>query len=182
MEVKLAKLREEDLEMVAKWRMLPEITKFMYTDPIITPESQRKWFKLIKNDDSVRYWVTLADNIKVGLISLTDIDYINKRCYIGHYIADINFKGKGLSKTLEYNIYEYIFYNLKLNKLCFEILSFNKIPIKLHKKFGSEVEGVLKQHIYKNGTFYDVVCMGITKDKWNNIRKQFVYDKIEIEE
>jgi hypothetical protein len=42
MRVKLAKLREEDLNMVAKWRMLPEITKYMYTDPVITPESQKK--------------------------------------------------------------------------------------------------------------------------------------------
>ena len=118
MEVKLVKLSEEDLNMVAKWRMLPEITKYMYTDPIITLESQGKWFKSIEKDSSVRYWIILVDNVKVGLICLTDIDYINKRCYWGYYIADKSARGKGVARLLECNIYDYAFFNLKLNKFC----------------------------------------------------------------
>lgn len=182
MRVKLTKLREEDLNMVAKWRMLPEITKYMYTDPVITPESQKKWFDSIENDESVKYWIIVADDVKVGLICLTNIDYKNRRCYLGHYIADESARGKGLARILECNIYDYAFYNLKLNKFCSEVLAFNKKAVFIHEKFGSEIEGILKQHIYKNGVFYDVVCMGITKEKWDNIKKNFIYDKIEIED
>lgn len=182
MEVKLIKLREEDLDMIAKWRMLPEITKYMYTDPIITPESQKEWFKSIEMDSSVRYWIIIVDDIKVGLISLNDIDYVNKRCYWGYYIADQSARGKGLARILECNIYDYAFFNLKLNKFCSEVLGFNERVVSIHEKFGSKVEGVLKQHIYKNGAFHDVVCMGITRDEWIRTRSQFVYDKIAIEE
>lgn len=182
MKVRLEKLKEEDLDMVAKWRMLPEVTKYMYTDPIITPESQRKWFDTIKNNNSVKYWTIVLDQTKVGLLCLTNIDFINKRCYWGYYIGDLSARGKGLARILECNIYDYVFYKLGLNKLCADVLAFNEKVILIHKKFGSEVEGILKQHIYKNGKFHDVVCMGITKGKWDSIRKKMEYDKIEIED
>lgn len=182
MEVKLEKLGEKDLDLVAKWRMLPEITKYMYTDPIITPESQRKWFNTIKNNNHVKYWIVLLNGVKVGLIFLTDIDYVNKRCYWGYYIAEQFARGKGLARILECNINDFAFYKLGLNKLCQEILAFNERVVAIHKKFGSEIEGVFKQHIYKNGEFHDVVCMGIIKEKWDKFRESIVYDKIEIEE
>ena len=62
------------------------------------------------------------------------------------------------------------------------MLAFNEKVIYIHKKFGSEIEGVLRQHIYKNGQFYDVVIMAILKEKWDNIRKKYDYEKINIEE
>lgn len=182
MKVKFAKLKEEDLDILAKWRMLPDITKYMYTDPIITPESQKKWFRSIKDNDSVKYWVVILDNVKVGAIYLTDIDYINQRCYWGYYIADDFGKGKGLARILECNIYDYVFYKLQLNKLCCEVLAFNERVVSIHEKFGSEVEGNFRQHIYKQGHFHDIVCMGILKEKWNIIRENYVYEKVLIED
>ena len=67
-----------------------------------------------------------------------------------------------------------------LNKLCCEVLAFNEKVIQIHEKFGSEIEGVFKQHIFKNNTFLDVVRMGILKEKWDEIKSQYEYRKIPI--
>jgi len=69
-----------------------------------------------------------------------------------------------------------------LNKLCCEVFTFNEKVISIHEKFGSEIEGTLKQHILKNGQFYDIVSMAITKNKWINIKSDYEYEKILIEE
>lgn len=44
MQVVLRKMCINDMEMVRQWRMMPEVTKYMYTDPIITLEQQIKWY------------------------------------------------------------------------------------------------------------------------------------------
>lgn len=181
MTIKLRKILEEDLQLIANWRMSTEVTKYMHTDPIITKDSQFAWYKSIMNDETVRYWIIVFNKVKIGILCLNNIDIVNKRCYWGYYIGDTSFRGKGIARLLECNIYDYIFFELKLNKLCGEVLAFNEKVVKIHEKYGSKVEGILKQHVLKNGCFYDVVTMGITKDRWNKIKESKEYEKIYIE-
>ncbi|AYF55027.1 GNAT family acetyltransferase [Clostridium sp. K25] len=182
MSLKLKKILKEDLNLVAKWRMSEEVTKYMYTDPQITEESQLIWYHSILNDDKVKYWIIEFKDVKIGALCLNDIDYINKKCYWGYYIGDTSFRGKGIAKMLECNIYDYIFFKLNLNKLCTEVFSFNEKVVKIHEKYGSQIEGILKQHILKNGKYYDVVRMGMTKDRWQLVKNNIEYEKIYIEE
>ena len=47
MSIRLRELREDDLENIMRWRMDPDITRYMNTNPKLTLEGQRKWFKAI---------------------------------------------------------------------------------------------------------------------------------------
>ncbi|WP_346890176.1 UDP-4-amino-4,6-dideoxy-N-acetyl-beta-L-altrosamine N-acetyltransferase [Clostridium sp. UBA1056] len=181
MALELIKVNKDDLELIMTWRMKPEVTRYMYTDPVLTMETQLKWFYSIQDNDSVKYWIIKFDGVKIGLISICDIDYKNKRCSWAYYIGDTSFRGRGIATLLECNIYDYVFDDLNLNKLCCEVFTSNEKVISIHEKFGSVVEGTLKQHIYKNGDFFDIVTMGITRDKWENIKKDYKYDRICIE-
>ncbi|MFV0440865.1 MAG: GNAT family N-acetyltransferase [Lachnospirales bacterium] len=109
------------------------------------------------------------------------MDNLNKKCFWAYYIGDTSYRGKGISKDLECNIYDYCFYTLNLNKLCCEVLSFNEKVISLHQKYGSLIEGEHKEHICKNNIFYDVTSMGITKTRWEEVRNSIDYNKISIE-
>lgn len=40
--LELKKIGYEDLENVMTWRMLPEVTKYMFSDPVLTVENQKK--------------------------------------------------------------------------------------------------------------------------------------------
>ena len=57
MSIHLREIREEDLELIMQWRMDPDITRYMNTDPKLTPEGQRKWFRAISEDTDVLYWL-----------------------------------------------------------------------------------------------------------------------------
>lgn len=181
--VKLRLLREQDLPMVMEWRMKPEVTKYMYTNPKLDLISQKLWFENVANDKSCKYWIIeIERNIPVGVINLAEIDYVNKKCSWGYYIGSIEARGKGLARKLECNILDYIFDKLELNKLWCEVFAFNKDVVAIHEKFGSKVEGYLKQHILKDGIYYDVIRMGILKEEWDILKDSISYEKIEIEE
>ena len=121
------------------------------------------------------------DGKYVGVGNLYNIDIKNRRCYWAYYLADSSVRGKGLGRLIELNVLDYVFENLEFNKLCCEVLSFNDIVVKIHQKYGSKIEADFRQHIYKEGKFHDMVYMGILKEEWTELKKQFDYQKIEIE-
>ncbi|PWK16175.1 UDP-4-amino-4,6-dideoxy-N-acetyl-beta-L-altrosamine N-acetyltransferase [Tumebacillus permanentifrigoris] len=183
MTIRLRKVTPNDLEMVMNWRMMPEVTKYMYTDPVLTLEDQRKWYETTSQSDTETYWIIelLEGAVPVGLISVNFIDRRNQHCAWAYYIADERARGKGLGTLLECNMYDYVFDRLELNKLWCEVFSFNDKVVQIHQKFGSEVEGEFKEHICKNGQFYDVIRMGITRAKWQSIKATYNYRSIEIQ-
>jgi len=181
MTLKLKTINKEDLSQIMEWRMMPEVTKYMYTDPKLTIDSQLKWHEDISNSNEVKYWIIEFENKKIGVINLYRIDNWNKRCFWAYYIGDTSFRGKGIGRKLECNIYDYVFYNLNLNKLCCEVLEENDNVIKIHQKFGSKIEGNFRKHIFKNNRFFNVIRMAILKEEWDRIKSNYEYDKIEID-
>lgn len=179
--VKFLKMSVEHLEMIRNWRNSPDVKKYMYTDQYITEKVHHNWYNRVKDDTTKVYWVIEVDKILVGLVNLYNIDNQNKRCYWAYYLADPSVRGKGLGRLIELNILSYVFENLGLNKLCCEILGFNDIVVKIHQKYGSKIEGNFRQHINKGGKFFDIVCMGILKEEWIDIKKNFEFEKILIE-
>jgi len=183
MSYRLRLLRESDLALVMQWRMQPEVTKYMYTDPQLTIEGQRRWFDQVRQSGRDIVWVIeqLAGDRPIGLLSLTDIDRRHDRCAWAYYLGETDVRGAGLARSLEMNVYAFVFDTLGLNKLCCEVLSFNDRVVALHEKFGSKVEGVMRQHIRKNGQYHDVVRMGMLRADWPAARERFGLTAVEIE-
>lgn len=175
---KLRPIQENELEMIMNWRMMPEITKYMYTDPKLTIDQQKEWFSSLKGRTDIIAFMIEVDDVPSGILNITDIDNINQRCSWGYYMAIKEKRSLKLAMALEWNLYDYVFDVLNLNKLTGEIFSFNKAVLRIHTMCGSEIEGELKNHIYKNGQFYDVTVTGILKENWYAIRHKFKYDKI----
>lgn len=173
-------IREEELEMVMNWRMMPEITRYMYTDPQLTIEQQRAWYQNSKNDKNNETFMIEVNGVPAGILNITDIDHRNQRCSWGYYMAVKELRSLELAMMLEWNVYDYAFYQKGLHKVAGEIFSFNKAVLRIHRMCGSVVEGELKEHICKNGEFYDVTVTGITRDQWEKIKVKFEYQTVEI--
>ena len=73
MSVTLRKINEEDLEQIMRWRMDPEITRYMNTDPKLTLEGQKKWFAKVQQDPDVSYWIIQIDGTPAGVINYTGL-------------------------------------------------------------------------------------------------------------
>ena len=73
MSVTLRKVTEGDLEQIMRWRMDPEITRYMNTDPKLTLEGQKKWFAKVQQDPDVSYWIIEIDGTVAGVINYTGL-------------------------------------------------------------------------------------------------------------
>lgn len=164
--VKLMRVTENDLALLMDWRMRPEVSKTLFTNPVITMDSQRIWYAKLKNDKSQIRWIIYYDKVPIGSIYIVDIDYNNRRCESGVFIAEKQYNSMELYMNIHWNLFEYIFNVLGLNRIFAYIMSENGAVVKLSKYMGLDIEGTLRQHSYKDGSYHDVIVVGITKQKW----------------
>lgn len=81
-----------------------------------------------------------------------------------------------LAVFLEWNLYDYAFDILKLHKLCNETFVKNEQVVKLHLLCGSKQDGIMRDHICKNGIFFDVSIGSILCDEWIKVRETKKYE------
>ena len=128
------KIQEKDLEKLMQWRMRPDITKYMNTDPKLTIEGQKKWFERIMKDSELSveegrkgfYWLLEVDGVPTGFVSLVNIDPLNQRTHTGVYIAEKAKRSLRLTLDLQWNLYRYSFDVLQMYKVCEEVFTENK--------------------------------------------------------
>ncbi len=174
----LRAIQDDDLELIMKWRMSPEVTTYMNTDPKLTLDGQRKWLASLASNDSCRYWMILADGKRAGLINLADMNYETKITSWAYYIGEMDCRSMKLAISLEMGMYNYVFNVLGFEEVYGDVFSLNEWVIRLHKFCGAHIDHVDKNKIKKNGKSYDVTHVVIRKDEWEKVDGTFEYEKI----
>ena len=170
------------------WRMMPEVTKYMLTDPLLTIEEQKKWFakieeqysKPIKERDSF-YWVLEAGTVPIGVVSMVNWNKNNNSIHTGEYVAVKEKSSIKLIVDLHYSMNEFAFELLGVNKISFEIMSNNKAVMALNRRFGAHEDGVMREEVFKYGEYLDLHLFSILKNEWNELKNKTKYDSIEFE-
>ncbi len=175
--IKLIRLEEEDLELVRNWRNSEDVAKYMYTENSITEKEQLNWFNSIKNESNCIYWIIEYNDKKLGLASLNGIDKTLQSCYWAFYLGDSSVRGAGIGAKIEYNVIEYVFSELKLNKLRCEVFVSNDKVIKMHEKYGFRREAYYREHCIKGNEKLDVVGLALLRSDWDQI-KEMIRSKI----
>lgn len=157
--------------MLLRWRNLPEIARFMYSDHAITPQEHAAWFQRARTREDARYWVITTDGIDVGLVNLVDIDNHHGTASWAFYIADSAARGKGVGAYTEYTLLEVVFGEMALRKLSCEVLASNPAVRAMHERFGFVREGCFREQIAKPGGPVDVHRLGILAREWQQVRE-----------
>ena len=168
--IKLRAFQEQDCDQVFRWRTLPEVADYMYSDHAITEVEHRAWFERVRTDPTCRYQIIELDGDGVGVVSITGIDRKNLRCTWAFYLASPAVRGRGVGSFVEYSVLKCVFDDLGLNKLCCEVFAFNEKVTQMHESFGFKREGHYRQHIFKNGKFHDVVALAMLAEDWKSAK------------
>lgn len=167
--LKFLKIQEEHLEQILDWRTQPDVTRYMFTDIEHSLENQKKWYQNLRADDSSRTWIISYQDEMIGVIYLSDLDLRNKRCSWGYYIGEES--GRSLGGLIPLYLYNYIFHELKLNKVIAEVMAGNENVMKMHEMFGYRFVGRYENHIYKYGEYHDVFIYELLAETWNASKK-----------
>lgn len=172
--VVLRPLRMGDIHYVNKWRNNLEL--IVLTMGIRFPktlELDEEWFNQVLKDKSNRD-IYFSIDIKakgelIGLISLKNVDFVSGIANWGFVIGESSNQGKGFSREIVSLFCDYAFNMLNLRKLWGFMIESNEGASSMHTRIGSRQEGLLKDHIFYNGRYYDVFIMSLFKKDYYSL-------------
>ena len=168
----LRAIEPEDYLVSYQWRNDHKLMKGVVDMPrFISKETERKWvLKAIEENETGRALrlaiCTKEGNKLIGHISLLEIDDHNKTCCVGSLIGDKDYHGKGIMGEARQLIFRYAFSELGMNRISATILADNVASIKAVEKFGYAREGILRQAVFRNGEYRDVVMYSMLKSEF----------------
>lgn len=124
---------------------------------------QEDWYQRILSDkNNIRLAIDYNDKF-VGLVTLTDIDWKNRRAESGIRLTLDAPKKQGIATDALTSLLRYAFNELNLNRVYATVVEHNIPSMKLHTKCGYTVEGKLRNSVYKRGEFHNEVFFSILK-------------------
>ncbi len=166
-----------------------EMVKDMFNDPEmenlvvgwsypISSYAQQKWFENHYNDqNSFRFVIETKEDGAVGIATLTNIDWKNKRATHGIKLANKERRTKGIGTDAVMAIMRYAFDELGLHRLDGSWFDDNEASKHLYEKCGWTAEGVRREFIYKNGKYRDLVVVGVlASDYYELIGRNHYWD------
>lgn len=172
MAITLRRIQESDLEKIMNWRMQPEVTQYMNTNPKLTLEGQKQWFARIKDDPDVAYYMIVVDGTEAGVLNLTGLCKEDGVIGWAYYVGENQCRSLNTALVLETGMYDYVFDTLGKKAVISDVFTLNKGVIRLHLLCGAEILEEKKAHIEKEGVLYDVTFMRMTAEKWSQVKHQ----------
>jgi UDP-4-amino-4,6-dideoxy-N-acetyl-beta-L-altrosamine N-acetyltransferase len=163
---RLRPLQKTDIEKSLKWRNDPVIRENLIGIRFpVTRELETAWYESALEDRSNKRVIfgieTKEENSLLGFVYLINIDWISRHTNFGILIGEKEYHGKGIGQEAMTILFRYAFDALNLRKICLEVASFNQPAIRLYQKIGFKEEGKLKQHVYLEGEYHDLIIMSI---------------------
>jgi RimJ/RimL family protein N-acetyltransferase len=112
--------------------------------------------------------ICLKDGRDVGMLSLVDIDRINRHAEPARFLLGDEIAVRGIPAAVEAMklLYVYSFETLDLIRLHGKVAGGNDRMLKWQKYLGMRQEGCMRQHYYIDGTFRDAIVLGLLKDEY----------------
>jgi RimJ/RimL family protein N-acetyltransferase len=108
-----------------------------------------------------------ADGVFIGQCALFRFDDVAHTCELGIAIGDRGYWGKGFGSDAVRVLLDYAFRLRNLRKVYLTVNGTNMRAIRAYEKCGFREEGRLREQVWSNGAYIDLVQMGILRREWS---------------
>lgn len=156
--IKLRVWRKDDLTFLAMLRNDIKLqAQLLARARGSTEEQVRMWL----DGRADRFFFIIAnvtDDIGIGYIQVTDVDTLNQHGELGICLSPesrgLGYGGEAINLTCDYLINTW-----RLRKLSLRVLADNKAALRCYEKIDFKRCGVLRQHVFFEGSWRDIVLM-----------------------
>jgi GNAT superfamily N-acetyltransferase len=163
MNVTLRELSRKDLPQLNKWRNNPDLVKYLGSGfNYIDEEIDHKWYDnyLANREKSIRLSIEL-DGKYVGNVNLTNINLVHRNAEYSIMIGSESSRGLGVGFHASSQIIEHGFQHLGLHRIWLTVLESNLRALSLYQKLGFQIEGRMRDSLFKNGDYQDLIVMAL---------------------
>lgn len=115
--------------------------------------------------DGVTFAIEAGGSI-IGICGLFGIDPIGRTAEMGITIGDKAYWGKGNGREAVRTLVGYGFRMLNLRRIFLRVHGRNERAIRAYRTAGFIEEGRLRDHVWSDGAYDDLVMMGVLRGDW----------------
>ena len=107
-----------------------------------------------------------ADGQFIGQCALFGFDHTARTCELGITIGDRAYWGRGYGRDAVRLLLDYAFRLHNLHRVFLKVNGRNERAARAYRACGFTEEGRLREHVWSNGTYDDLLLMGILRREW----------------
>lgn len=177
MRIYLRAFELSDSSLIHRWRSNEDIVRNVSGNTyFVSSEREKKWVEdKIVNDYRDMYLAIClkANNEMIGYTSINNIDYRNRKAeWGGTIIGEIEHQSQGYATEAAILMLGYIFEELNLNKCYGYCLEEHAATIKLLKKLHFTQEGILRENVFKNNSYKNMLLFSLLRHEYEAVRSQ----------
>jgi RimJ/RimL family protein N-acetyltransferase len=158
---------EEDLPLLERWRDDPLTHSMFYSFALMSDSALRNWFRsLLSAPNRMRFMIQrLEDGATIGITGLEHIEYRNQEGELAGLVIDPAERGRGWATKAIGTLTQYAFEDLNLHRLFARIHHSNGGARRVAEKAGLISEGAMRQAVYHDGRYEDLIYMSILREE-----------------
>ena len=163
----------DDAQQRAEWMNDPGFREYLNSPYPVSTLSTKNWIKKSVEDQTrIDFAICLINSDKmIGYTGFRNIDLENNKAESYTGIGNRDYWANGYAKESKTVALDYIFNRYNLNKVYAYIRSDHRESVKLNLSLGYIVEGTLRQDIFSNGRYFDMIVMSLLRDEYQNMNK-----------
>ncbi len=169
--VRLREIRSEDWESHYYNRFDTEARRLLDYEVELPPTKEEavsfveKYGNFGQGTGRLMFTIENQKSENVGGVNINSIDMRNGTFSIGMQI-DRDHRDKGYGSAALEILFDYAFFERRLNKFNNRVLEGNVPSARVLEKMGCVKEGIRRSTVYMNGKYMDEILYGLTKDEW----------------
>ncbi len=169
--VRLRALEKADVAKFYDWVNDPEVTAGLTLFLPMSTLDEEKWFERVmqRPPEEKPFAIEIREGEGwklVGNCSFFDLDWVAHAGEIGIMIGDKAAWNQGYGTETVSLLLRHGFGTLNLNRVSLRVYADNARAIRAYEKAGFVLEGRLRQAVYKQGQYQDVLMMSVLRKEW----------------
>lgn len=166
--VTLRAIRAEDLPAFRSWFRDRTLAATWARNPVI-PETHFEadlTGEFANFDRSGHFCVENELGELIGRVDFDALNPIDRTVEISILLGAPEARGRGYGADAMHTIIEHLFNDRQIEKVWLSVIAWNEPAVKLYRKIGFVDEGTLRQTIWTDGAWHDLLLMGLLKSEY----------------
>jgi RimJ/RimL family protein N-acetyltransferase len=169
--IRLRAVEPGDLPDFQRWLNDEEVTAGLMLCLPLSMADEQSWYESILITPPAEHPLVIEYQTESGwkAIGNCGLHRIETRCRLGEvgiFIGEKDYWDKGVGTRVLRLLVRHAFNTLNLNRVFLQVYATNLRAIHCYEQVGFVHEGRLRQNMYKNGKYIDVLIMGIIRSEW----------------
>ena len=176
--IRLRAIEREDIPRYVEWLNDPEVTAGLTMRLPMSISDETRWFEGLSNrpveERPLSIDLKMPDGgwKHIGSVGLEGIEWMNRCAGFGIIIGEKLLWNQGYGTEATHLMLKHGFETLNLNRIFLHVYENNPRAIHAYKKVGFVKEGLLRDAVYRNGCYINILLMSVLRSEWNSIQKK----------